>query len=295
MVDSHLPNAKATPGWRDLPYPRTSFDQAIKLTPVDGVSGQYKAFGPRDWSLPHDNGLSLHGGYLCSLLISGSREYARATGLVALNQPDPVSMHVQFLELVPQGPLHVRFTTLKSGSRSSVVQGEICSPQSTPTTTVSTALGSSSDNAPVTKIYTLALFTMGNLSDKTGISLELPRHTPLPSREKDCARWTDAFAFFASPPTAACRVYTPRGGPSPLWSPAVGRHKRDQWDKLDSGENFRLEHLGLLADIVAVIPLNYQPEGMKSLMKFNVPSVSLTFDFVKDPQAKQSGSSTERR
>jgi acyl-CoA thioesterase len=44
----------------------------------------------------------------------------------------------------------------------------------------------------------------------------------------------------------------------------------------------------LLTDIkqVAVIPLNYQPEGMKSLTKFNVPSVSLTFDFVKDPASQ---------
>ncbi|KAL2843430.1 hypothetical protein BJX68DRAFT_270162 [Aspergillus pseudodeflectus] len=34
---------------------------------------------------------------------------------------------------------------------------------------------------------------------------------------------------------------------------------------------------------VAVITLNYQPEGMKSFMKFNMPSVSLTFNFVEDP------------
>ncbi|KAL3455478.1 thioesterase-like superfamily-domain-containing protein [Aspergillus heterothallicus] len=275
MTDSHIPNAKATPGWRNLPYPTTSFDDAIKLTPVEGESGLYTAVGPRDWSLPHDNSLSLHGGYLCSLLISASREYARATGLVELNQPDPLSMHVQFLDLAPQGPLHVRFTTLKSGSRSSVVQGEICS-----------AGEATKDGTSTRKrTYTLAICTMGNLSDRTGISIDFPPHA-LPNRETDCARWTDAFAFYASPPTAACRVYTPKGGPNPLWSPAVGQHKRDQWDKLDNGENFRLEHLGLLADIVAVIPLNYQPAGMKSLIKFNVPSVSLTFDFVQDPAGR---------
>ena len=182
-----------------------------------------------------DNGPSLHGGYLCSVLISGSREYARSTSLVDLNQPDPLSMHVQFLDLAPQGPLHVRFTTLKSSSRSSVVQGEICSAQST---------------AP-RKTYTLAICTMGNLNDKAGISLELPGHV-LPSRETDCARLTDAFAFFTSPPTSACRVYTPRGGPTPLWSPTIGQQKRDQWAKLDNGENFRLEELGLLADIVRI-------------------------------------------
>jgi acyl-CoA thioesterase len=38
---------------------------------------------------------------------------------------------------------------------------------------------------------------------------------------------------------------------------------------------------------VAAIPLNYQPEGMKSLIKFNVPSVSLTFDFVQDPAGQK--------
>ncbi|KAL2846462.1 thioesterase-like superfamily-domain-containing protein [Aspergillus pseudoustus] len=276
MTDAHIPNAEATPGWRELPFPKTSFDDAIKIAPVDGVAGLYKAFGPRDWSLPHDNGLSLHGGYLCSLLISGSREYARATGLVELNQPDPLSMHVQFLDLAPQGPLHVRFTTLKSGSRSSVVQGEVCTAQST-----------TAGSDPRKKTYTLAICTMGNLNDKSGISLELPPHGPLPSRETDCVRWTDAFAFFTSPPTAACRVYTPKGGPTPLWSPAVGQNRRDQWGKLDNGENFRLEHLGLLADIVAVIPINYQREGMKSLIKFNVPSVSLTFDFVQDPAGQK--------
>lgn len=66
MVDSQT--QKQPPGWRDLPYPRTSFDQAIKLTPVDGVSGLYKAFRPQDWSLPRTHYMIAELGSIFSII-----------------------------------------------------------------------------------------------------------------------------------------------------------------------------------------------------------------------------------
>jgi hypothetical protein len=141
-------------------------------------------------------------------------------------------MHIQFLELIPQGSFHVSFTNLKLGPRHSVIRGEIMSADL---------------NSP--KTYTIAICTMGDLNKSSGISMKLPP-IPTPSRERDCARWTSGFFFYINPPTSACRVYNPKDGPDPLWSPSVGRNKRDQWEKLDNGENFQLQHLGLIADLV---------------------------------------------
>lgn len=54
MANSHLPNCHPdiTPGWQDLGYPRTNFEQAITLEPVQGEQGRYAGFAPKDWCTP---------------------------------------------------------------------------------------------------------------------------------------------------------------------------------------------------------------------------------------------------
>lgn len=54
MANSHLPNCHpdVTPDWQDIDHPRTSFEQAIALEPVQGEQGHYAGFAPKDWCSP---------------------------------------------------------------------------------------------------------------------------------------------------------------------------------------------------------------------------------------------------
>jgi hypothetical protein len=141
-------------------------------------------------------------------------------------------MHIQFIQLVPQGSFHVAFKDLKLSLRHSTIQAEILSP-----------------DLKTHTVYTFAICTMGDLNSNTGISMSLPP-TPTPNRERDCARWTSGFFYYMSPPSSASRCYNPKDGQDIMWSPKLGRNRRDQWNKLDNEDNFRLEHLGLIADLV---------------------------------------------
>jgi hypothetical protein len=94
---------------------------------------------------------------------------------------------------------------------------------------------------------------MGDLNNNSGICMKLSP-IPTPDREHDCARWTNAFFYHIQPPTSTIRYYNPKDGDNLMWSPSLGRNARDQWGKLDSGDYFRLEHLGLMADLVRIQP-----------------------------------------
>jgi hypothetical protein len=141
-------------------------------------------------------------------------------------------MNLHFLQLIPPGAFHVQLQAIKLGRRHSTIQAKIVSTDT---------------KNPV--LYSLAVLTMGNLQIKSGVNLNLPP-IPIPDRERECARWTNAALYKIHPCTASIRYYNPKGGESLLWSPNRGRNWRDQWGKLDSGENFRLEHLGVMADLV---------------------------------------------
>lgn len=170
---------------------------------------------------------------MAAMLIHASRTYFK-TYHDAIGQPDPIQMNVHYLHLIPPGIFNVQFEDLKLSQRHSTIQAKITSPLVKNAT-----------------ICTLAIFTMGDLNTNLGISLELPP-IPTPDRERECARWTNALFYKSNPPTASVRYYNPKDGKSLLWSPKGGQNARDQWGKLDSGDKFRLEHLGLMADLVCV-------------------------------------------
>jgi hypothetical protein len=143
-------------------------------------------------------------------------------------------MHVQYLQLAPEGQFHLLFRDIQLNPRHSIIQAEIVSPDlSLPTS------------------YTLAIFTMGDLNSRSGISMKLPP-IPTPNREQDCGRWTNGFFYYMNPTSSVCRCYNPKDGPDIMWSPSVGRNRREQWNKLDNGSNFSLEHLGVLGDMVRI-------------------------------------------
>lgn len=145
---------------------------------------------------------------------------------------------------------------------------------------------------------------MGNLKIKSGVNMDLPP-IPTPDRERECARWTNAALYKFHPCTSSIRYYNPKGGKSLLWSPARGRNWRDQWGKLDSGENFQLEHLGLMGDLVCCpytaagtlnslclhvqvppIHMNYQKNELAAVLDYEYRTMSMDFDFRADPAAK---------
>lgn len=141
-------------------------------------------------------------------------------------------MNLHYLQLIPPGAFHIQLQDIKLGQRYSTIQAKIVSPHT--------------NNAA---LFSLGLITMGDLNIKSGINMNLPP-IPIPDRERDCARWTNALFYKLNLPTANIRYYNPKDRESLLWCPARGRNCRDQWGKLDSGDNFRLKHLGLMADLV---------------------------------------------
>ena len=51
-----------------------------------------------------------------------------------------------------------------------------------------------------------------------------------------------------------------KGGPNPMWSPLVGKNKRDMWVKVDEeGKRIGMAHLGVIADFVCLIFLALVP------------------------------------
>jgi hypothetical protein len=142
-------------------------------------------------------------------------------------------MHIQYLSPLPRGEYRIEIQDLKLGSKHSVIQVELRSS------------GPSSSGPSI-----IALITIGNLGAKGHSIMPPPIH--LPDREKDCVRWTDATFFNLSPTSSKMRSYVPIGGPSPLWSPAVGQNKRDMWVKVDDdNDSFDFPHLGFIADMVS--------------------------------------------
>lgn len=174
------------------------------------------------------SGLVGFGGYCAALILASSQRYFEAK-YPTKNQPDPIHVHIQYLNELPGGPITVKIQDLKLGSKQSVIQVELLK------------VGSLT-------VSVLSLVTMGNLSAK-GHSIKTPV-SELPDIN-ECQRWVDGMFFHLQPTSSQYRAWTPKGGPSPLWSPAVGQNKRDMWVKIDDdGESMSVLHLGVLVDNV---------------------------------------------
>jgi hypothetical protein len=236
-------------------------------------------------SLPAHIGWVANGGYCCALIISTSKKYLEAK-YPERKQPDPIHLHVQYvnslgpsfhtspfmlsqylkiyeksrkntlhptysmekmltrrtsryLSPLPAGSITLTITDLKLSSKHSVLQISLSSPKS-------------ASAAPAI----IALVTHGNLSpssqDNTNsINIDIDEEN-LPNRETECVRWTDAKFYTTNPTSVRYRSYSVKGGPNPLWSPVVGRNKRDMWVKVDEeGKSMGLAHLGVIADLVS--------------------------------------------
>jgi hypothetical protein len=256
MADAHLPNChpSVTPAWKPSQYKPTPFRQAITANQVTGKDDCFEGYTPRDWSVPGmtllispkmimelvtdiiylitgDLGLVAHGGFICALIIETSKKYFFLKH-GARKQPDPVHLHVQYLNPVPHGPINIALKDIKIGMNHSVIQVELNTPKS---------LNSS----------VLAIVTHGNLSVVGGHSISTPL-LKLPDRQTECRRWSNAFFYHVNPTSAQFRGYTPGGDSTKFWSPAIGQNARDMWVKLDDEKDtLNSSHLGLLADLVS--------------------------------------------
>jgi hypothetical protein len=179
---------------------------------------------------PDDRGHCLHGGYIAALFVAASRAYHRDY-YINLKQPDPIQMNVRYLTLTPPGAFRIRLTDIHQSPRVSTIRGELIT----------------GSHIPI--VHALALFTMGNLNDTSGHSVKLPP-IPTPDRERDCSRYTNPLVYNIMPFMSAVRSYCPNDGDRLDWSPNLGQNARDHWTKLDSDENFRLEHIAFLGDWV---------------------------------------------
>ncbi|KAK6828724.1 hypothetical protein RU639_003736 [Aspergillus parasiticus] len=251
-------------------YRLTPLEGAIKITASKNEDNCFLGYLPEDWCTNGDLGLRVYGGFCTALIVSGSSKYF-ALRHPGSNQPHCVSLHVQFLKPLPCGPFKVSFDDIQKGSRFSVIQAKICPLDS-------------AFSSP----YILSVITLGNLHRKTGPSLSL-QSKPIPNRQNDCVPWKhDYFDPSKNPPGARFEFLVPKDGPSLLWSPARGQNTRDQWAKV-AGENesFNMEYLGLLADSVPALPMNYDPQGLKATETWAFPTVSLTLDIREDPAGKE--------
>ncbi|KAH8800653.1 thioesterase-like superfamily-domain-containing protein [Xylogone sp. PMI_703] len=268
MANSHLPNSHpdATPDWQDLDYTRTPFRQAITTELVEGAENCFSGFVPRDWCVPGDLGLVSLGGFCAALIISTSQKYS-AKKFSEREQPAPIHMHIQYLEPLPHGPVNVLVHDIKSGTTHHVVEIELKQPNSL-------------------KSCVLSLVTLRRLS-AVRHSIKTPPF-PLPDRESECQRWTDSFFYNVNPTSSQFRTYVPKGGHSHMWSPAVGQNARDVWMKLDDEkDSLGLAHLGLIADLIPPIPLNYEKSGTKGIMKWAFPTICLSLDIWNDPTGEE--------
>ncbi len=167
--------------------------------------------------------------------MAAARQYSRSQ-FPEMIEHDPLSIYVEFLQTVPQGPFHVALKVLQRGVSQSTIQAEIIPA-----------------DPRQTLIYSHATVRMGSLKERRppidGVIQQVK--VSVPDRIKDCGRWVDAVFYYVNPPSAAVRCYTPNDGPNSLWSPAFGgRNFRYMWDKLDDGGTFELEHLALITDLV---------------------------------------------
>ncbi|KAJ5982852.1 thioesterase-like superfamily-domain-containing protein [Penicillium waksmanii] len=95
------------------------------------------------------------------------------------------------------------------------------------------------------------------------------------------------FSITLIPPTSAVRYYNPNDGENLMWSPKLGQNARDQWGKLDDDDMFHLEHLGLVADLIPAIHMNYQDSALEAVLHYDYPTVSMDLDFLKDPAGRE--------
>ena len=177
------------------------------------------------------------GGFLNALMLAATRKYVELE-FGPGRYPDPVHVFVQFLSMVPPGPVAITCHTLRTSSRQCVLRVELC--------------GNRPESAQSQSSTTVAIVTYGDLSKEKGLSQDtrpaIP--IPLPQRQTECVPIDDPVVD-ATPVTRKLHWIAPKGA-NGLWGHRLGGHHREVWlSPRDGSKMSSIFHLALLADLVS--------------------------------------------
>lgn len=185
-----------------------------------------------------DQNSSVLGGFLHALMLSAAKKFILAE-LGDGRFPDPVHAFVQFLSMVPPGPVSITCKLLRVSSRQCVVNVKLVR----------------SPNALWKKPEppaTVGIFTYGDLSKERGLSQagDPTLTIPAPRRETECVTIDDAVVD-ATPVTRKLHWVAPRSA-NGLWGHRLGGHHREVWLSFRDGSKISdFLDLALLSDMVS--------------------------------------------
>lgn len=151
--------------------------------------------------------------------------------------PDPIHAFVQFLKMVPPGPVSLRCTGLRVSSRQCVVRVELAQAQ-----------------ASASELAAVAIVTHADLSKEHGLTQTAAAPVSasrFPNRVRDCEIIDDPVVD-ATPVTSKLNWVAPRAA-NGLWGHRLGGHQREVWISFRDGSAISdVLHLALLSDMVTV-------------------------------------------
>ncbi|KAI0127934.1 thioesterase-like superfamily-domain-containing protein [Xylariales sp. AK1849] len=202
-----------------------SFSDLLRVDTID--SHTYRVKLVERWAI----GSVPHGGAVTSVLQAVAKQHFLTT-LQSQNQPDCITLHVDFVQRTSIGPAVVRVKDVKLGRQTSTVQVTL-----------------TQDG----RDEVIAMLTHANMAAESGLSLPTawslnpkPRTADLP---KLAADGTDGFWKLWATPVPEFRkaalnmhLYLPNGG-------RTARGVMDQWIRFKNGERFTNSCLGMLSDM----------------------------------------------
>ncbi|KAF4630465.1 hypothetical protein G7Y89_g7679 [Cudoniella acicularis] len=263
-------NAEFLPELKALPCNATPLDEALKLKPIGGTVDTFEGYLPHDWCSVVGRG---HGGTTVTYIQAAATQYFRHR-YPSLSQPDAIHLQIQFIAVVPQGPLVFAFRDIKLGRKFSVVEVEI--------------KAKGRDGKLSTRA--VAIVTQGNLATEAGATwenCEKSANAPVPRHL--CERWCEEWWMNALQTARQYRLYIPKGGPDRQFKNRFGPGIRETWSKIDDGSAFEVVHLGTLCDPIAAIPISFSNlgDGPKNLFDFKYPTISMSMEVKKDPKGAE--------
>ncbi|KAI1847734.1 hypothetical protein JX265_009163 [Neoarthrinium moseri] len=240
-----------------------SFAEVLKVEPVDSHS--YRVGLLTEWSI----GSVPHGGVVTSVLQAVAKHHFSTT-LRSQNQPDCITLHVDFVQRTSVGPAIVKVKDIKLGRQTSTVQ-----------------LTLTQDG----RDEVIAVLTHANITAESGLSLPTAwRLSPSPEPadlKQLLAHGTDGTWTQWKSPRPDFRKASVN---MDFFIPKQGRAERgvmDQWIKFKNGECFTNTCLGLLSDMFPQMVESYSEDeeaiqkagiGKKELTMHWYPTLALNLD-----------------
>ncbi|QSZ28692.1 hypothetical protein DSL72_003192 [Monilinia vaccinii-corymbosi] len=237
----------------------TSFADATKITQV--TSHTYSANFPGDWCI----GSVPHGGFITSVFLQVSSLHFSTT-LRAQNQPNPITLHLDFLRRTEMGPALFTVQDTKLGRQTSVLH-------------ITLSQGS--------RVEVVGYITHSNFAMESGLTsphTHVLHPTPLPVSIPLLKTNTDPNYHLQDMPFPKFRkavtkshIFAPKTHPSPTIS--------DEWIRLSTGEFWTNISLGYACDMFPLpsssfaAPSPTQPTIFSS--KYWYPTLVLNIDFKK--------------